>query len=260
MMAKKSIVALAIIAIIGWTFWLGASTYSDSLRNEIISLKTELNSVKEAYNKILEENSKLLEENSLLEEENSLLKRDYAVLKENYSKLKVMCDRLVEELEGVKDFKSRYEKLKSEYEQLEIKYSKLSALEEDYERLKEAYEKLKENYEKILREGEAIATSAEWISEDKRLKVTSELIPVFWFGKLRGYKVRVTVTNISNEPLGKVWIFIFPYVGDKLYTWDKYDHVTTVENLYMGESYTYEFDDLPKEMTTYKVLALSGIP
>ena len=74
-MAKKSTVALAIIAIIGWTFWLGASTYSDSLRNEIISLKTELSSVKEAYNKILEENSKLLEENSLLEEENSLLKR-----------------------------------------------------------------------------------------------------------------------------------------------------------------------------------------
>lgn len=241
-MARKSTLALAIIAIVGWTFWLIASTYPAILEDKIDSLETELNSVKGAYNKLLEENSKLVEENSLLKEENSQLKEDYAKLNQNYSRLKVMYEDLTQESEKL-------------YKQLKVSYSKLSALRDDYERLKEEYEKLEE----ILRKGEAIATSTEWVSEDKRLKITSELIPVSWLGELDRYKVRVTVTNIGNEPLEKVWIFIFPYIGDKLCEWSSYYYVATVENLYMGESYTHEFDYLPREMTSYKVLASPGV-
>ena len=254
-MARKSTLVLAIIAIVGWTFWLIASTYPATLEDKIDSLEAELNSVKGAYNKLLEENSKLVEENSLLKEENSKLKEDYAKLNQNYSRLKIMYEDLTLEFEKLKDFKSKYERLRSEYKQLKVNYSKLSALRDDYKKLKEEYEKLEE----ILRKGEAIATSAEWVSEDKRLKITSELVPVFWFGELDRYKVRVTVTNIGNEPLEKVWIFIFPYIGDKLCEWSSYYHLATVENLYMGESYTHEFDYLPREMTSYKVLALPGV-
>ena len=104
-----------------------------------------------------------------------------------------------------------------------------------------------------------MAKSATWLSEDKRLKVTSEVIPEFLFEKLYSYKVRVTVTNVGTEPLSKVWIFLFPYKdGEFAGYWSTYSYSKSVENLYMGESYSYNFTGISKEMTTYKIIAVSG--
>jgi hypothetical protein len=131
-----------------------------------------------------------------------------------------------------------------------------------YESLKQDYDKLKANYDElqsIIEGGKAVAESATWFSEDKRLKVTSEVIPYAPYGTLWHYTVKVTVTNVGEKPLSKVWIIIFVYKGDKLIEgWDPFWYSKSVENLYIGESYSYNFTYLPKDMTSYKVIAVAG--
>jgi len=70
------------------------------------------------------------------------------------------------------------------------------------------------------------------------------------------YNVKVTVTNVGSEPLGLVWIFLFPYVDGKLEVYRKH----SVENLYIGETYskTFTWYALPNEMISYKVFAVAG--
>jgi hypothetical protein len=138
---------------------------------------------------------------------------------------------------------------------LRAKDSQISSLNSTYYSLKRDYDKLLS----IIEGGEAIAKSATWISEDGRLRVTSEVIPEFSRGKLLSYTVKVTVTNIGMEPIGKVWIILFPYKGDRLIeNWSPYSYSKSVENLYIWESYSYNFTRLPKYMTTYKVIAVAG--
>jgi hypothetical protein len=138
---------------------------------------------------------------------------------------------------------------------LRAKDSQISSLNSTYYSLKRDYDKLIS----IIEDGEAIAKSATWISEDGRLRVTSEVIPEFSRGKLLSYTVKVTVTNIGVEPISKVWIILFPYKGDRLIEyWSPYSYSKSVENLYIGESYSYNFTKLPKYMTTYKVIAVAG--
>jgi len=103
----------------------------------------------------------------------------------------------------------------------------------------------------ILFSGEAIAESATLLSEE-RLEVTSELMK----GKYSDYNVKVTVTNVGSEPLAMVWIFLFPYVDEKLEFQTRYTH--SFENLYIGETYSHTFTWAPDEMTSYKVLAVAG--
>jgi len=146
---------------------------------------------------------------------------------------------------------SDYSELKGEKEDLETEYS---GLKSDYDSLKEDYDGL----HSILEEGEAISESAEWVSEDGRLKVTSELITSeTWWAT---YIVRVNVTNVGDEPIDKVLIFLITYKDGKFaesYFYGEY-HSHTVENLYIGETYSYNFTDLPDDMTSYKVLAVAG--
>jgi hypothetical protein len=149
-------------------------------------------------------------------------------------------------------YRSKYSSYKYAYE----------SLQQDYGRLKTEYDDLKAKHDElqsIIESGKAIAESATWLSEDKRLKVKSEVIPETLFGKLWHYIVSVNVTNVGEEPLSKVWIFLFPYKGDKLIEdWNPLSYSKCIENLYMGESYSYNFTWVPKDMTTYKIIALAG--
>lgn len=179
-----------------------------------------------------------------LSSEYSSLKADYDNLNSKYSSLKNDYDALsLKYSTDIQNLSSKYNTLNLEYLELEANYSSLKA---DYELLKTNYS----NLQSAIKGGEALAKSATWISEDKRLKVTSEVIPEFFLGELWSYTIRVTVTNIGNEPLNKVHIFLFPYQGDKLVKyWNTLSYEHSVENLIVGESYSYNFTYVPKEMT-----------
>jgi len=147
----------------------------------------------------------------------------------------------------------------SEISSLESEIVKLNA---SYSSLKSEYDSLKQDYEKLLsaiEKGEVAAKSATWLSEDKRLKVTSEVIPELFLGELCCYTVKVTVTNVGTEPINTVWILLFPYKDDKLVEyWNTISYSKCVESLYIGESYSCNFTWVPKEMTTYKVVVVAG--
>jgi len=99
---------------------------------------------------------------------------------------------------------------------------------------------------------------AEWTSGDGRLKVSSEVIPEKIGESVVSYTVKVTVTNISDEPITKVLIIIFPYIGDRLYEhWNWASHSAQITSLMPGESVTHEFLLLPKDMTSYKIAAFA---
>jgi peptidoglycan hydrolase CwlO-like protein len=154
---------------------------------------------------------------------------------------------------------SEISSLESEIVKLNVSYL---SLESDYLSLKSEYDSLKQDYEKLLsaiEKGEVAAKSATWLSEDKRLKVTSEVIPELLLGELWCYTVKVTVTNVGTEPINTVWILLFPYKNDKLIEgWSPLSYSKKVESLYIGESYSYNFTWVPKEMTTYKVVVVAG--
>jgi uncharacterized coiled-coil protein SlyX len=139
--------------------------------------------------------------------------------------------------------------------------SQIIKLNYSYSSLKSEYDSVKKDYDRLLSaisKGEIVAKSATWLSEDKRLKVTSKIIPEFLFGELSSYTVEVTVTNIGAEPLSKVLIFLFPYKDDKFAEYLFTYRSASMENLYMGESYSYKFTWISKEMTTYKVIVVAG--
>jgi len=179
------------------------------------------------------------------------LEAKYDALNASYNKLKKEYEVLNSKYSELQD---QYSSLGSEYSSLNVEYN---SLKDEYERLKDEYECLKEKFEALkasLEKGEIIAGSATWLSEDKRLKVVSELIPKYLFGEISYYNIRVNVTNVSNKPLSEVLVFIFVYVNGKLAKWDYH----RFEDLYIGETQTYTFTDLPEDVTTYKVLALGS--
>ena len=149
----------------------------------------------------------------------------------------------------------------------------LGELEDDYDKLARVRTSLEENYsklrtekedlEKILETGEAITESAEWISDDERLKVTSELIITHELivvdMYLDTYIVRVNITNIGDEPIDDVCIFLFPYTnGEFTGKWPTMAYNShRFVNLYIGETYSHDFR-ISAEMTSYKVLAVAG--
>jgi|GEM_PF-6912045 len=129
-----------------------------------------------------------------------------------------------------------------------LTYYNYNNLSLEYSSLKADYELLKQNYSNLQ--------SVKGVFEDKRLKVTSEAIPEFYNGKLTGYTVRVTVVNVGNEPLEKVYIWLFIFNKDNKLIRDDYDYAF---DLYMGESYTRDFWGISDEMASYKVIALPGV-
>ena len=190
--------------------------------------------------------------NSALEA--STLNSKYVKVVEDYNRLNSDYSKLT----------SDYSKLNSDYLNLEAEKATLehnySLLYIGYEAQKSTYDTLKEEYDKIVsvsNGAKAIAESAEWVSEDGRLKVTSELIisGTWW----TTYTVRVNVTNIGNELISKVYIIVFPYKDGKFAeTYVGYDQ-HSIENLYIGESNSYDFTSITfKDMTSYKVLAVVG--
>lgn len=209
---------LVVIAILGWMFWIGMSITTGA---KIGLLEAEVEGLRSAY---------------------SSLNASYAKLSDEYSEL----------------FK-RYGQLSSDYSKLNVSYLTLKG---EYSILATNYSMLKDDYEKmvsIIERGEAIAKSATWLSEDKRLQVTTELIQKYLFGTLSGYDINVTVTNISNEPLDVVWIFLFVYVDGRLCEyWSPLGYSHSVENLYIGESYSYTFTYITEDMTSYKVLVIGA--
>ena len=99
---------------------------------------------------------------------------------------------------------------------------------------------------------------AEWTNGDGRLKVSSELIPEKIGESVVSYTVKVTVKNVSDKPITKVLIIIFPYIGDRLYEhWNWASHSAEITSLMPGESVTHEFLLLPKDMTSYKIAAFA---
>lgn len=154
-------------------------------------------------------------------------------------------------------------RLKGGMRELEDDYEKLArvrtSLEENYSELRTE----KEDLEKILETGEAITESAEWISDDERLKVTSELIIthelIVLDTYLDTYTVRVNITNIGDEPIDDICIFLFPYTnGEFTGKWPTMAYNShRFENLYIGETYSHDFR-ISTETTSYKVLAVTG--
>lgn len=154
-------------------------------------------------------------------------------------------------------------RLKGELWELEGDYEKLARvrtnLEENYSKLRTG----KEDLEKILEAGEAVTESAEWILDDKRLKVTSELTITHELIVLDTYfdtyTVRVNITNIGDEPIGDVCIFLFPYTNEEFTgKWPIMAYNShRFESLYIGETYSHDFG-ISTEATSYKVLAVVG--
>jgi len=134
-----------------------------------------------------------------------------------------------------------------------ISEGKLYHLRLDYEDLMIKYERLKTS----LKQGEIVAGSSRCYSWDHRLEVESKVIPRLVHENVVDYNIKVTVRNISGEYLSEVWIFIFPYVNGSLYFHPSY-HMIKLDGLYPGESDTYIFIDLPRDMTSYEILVIGG--
>ena len=196
-----------------------------------------------------------------LEDDYDKLARVRTNMEENYSELKTEKEDLETEYSVLKD---EYDSIKDDlFDALEeaglLQIGERLGLANAFSLYQDNYRTLKENYDELnalLEEGEAMAESAEWVSEDERLNVTSKLITsgTYWVT----YTVRVTITNVGDEPIDKVVIFLFPYEDGKFaeeYFWYE-SH--SVENIYIGETYSHDFTYLPEEMTSYRVLAVAG--
>ncbi len=94
----------------------------------------------------------------------------------------------------------------------------------------------------------------EWVTDDGSLKVSAELIPEMIGSTIVSYKLRVTITNVSDKQFDRVIIVVFPYIGDRLYEyWSMISYSEVKESIVPGESITHEFTLLPADMTSYKL-------
>jgi hypothetical protein len=147
----------------------------------------------------------------------------------NYETLKAEHDKLVQE----------YNKLAQEHNELLQRYNKI---EQERKALMENYTKLKE----WINQTEYAVRSSLSISGDERLEVKCEVTP--WGS------VRVNVTNVGNEPIQKVFVFLVyshPLLG---YTY-QYE---TIHDLWMGEKNTVSFYSVYYDVP-FKVFAV-GYP
>ena len=180
----------------------------------------------------------------------------YAELEKNYARASSIADELEKDYN---DLLKRYDKLYTDYRDLNRSYL---SLKREHNELLEKYDELLENYDEVMsaiEKGEVIARSATWAANDGRLKVATSLIPQYLLGKVWYYNINVTVTNVGDEPFKVVWIFLFPYINDRLYEyWNPISFTYKVEWLSPGETCYYTFKLVPAEMTSYKVLVVGG--
>lgn len=140
--------------------------------------------------------------------------------------------------------------------------AKITILEMQIKLLNESYCILESKYNKIIEDvinGQVVADSAAWVSEDERLLVKSELAHQYLSEETWYYAIRVSVTNISNEQLNTVWIFLFLYEnGSLIEGWSPVTYSKRVENLNVGETRSQNFTYIPRNITTYRVFAVAS--
>jgi len=143
------------------------------------------------------------------------------------------------------------QRLRAENAELEMEYSVLNS---KYESLKEDYDELS----LITEERKPKNESTIYVTENESLEVISKLVPCFTDNKLISYIIRVNATNISDKPLDKVCVFMVAYAYDETTggSWSCTAGSLNTESLYPQETYTCEFTDLFKEITTYKIFAV----
>ena len=106
---------------------------------------------------------------------------------------------------------------------------------------------------------ETTSAITEWIPEDNRIKLSTRLIAEELLGEVLYYTIEVSVTNIATEPLKEVWVFVFPYKGESLVeNWNPLMYCKEFENLVPGETNSYNFTLIPKDITSYKVFAIGS--
>ncbi|MEM1581397.1 MAG: hypothetical protein ABIM44_05115 [candidate division WOR-3 bacterium] len=202
--AIVTVVALGVLAILGWGLWAWSYTIygveRGLLETEVQILETQLTLLNKSY--------------SLLETERMLLK------------------------------------------------AKITILEMQIKLLNESYCILESKYNEIIEDlinGQATAASATWVSEDERLLVKSELAHQYLSEETWYYAIRVSVTNISNEQLNAVWIFLFLYEnGSLIEGWSPVTYSKRLENLNVGETRSQNFTYIPRNITTYRVFAVAS--
>jgi len=242
MVDKKTstIAVLCVITVLCLGLWSNEAQEANRLEGELWELEDD-------YEKLARLRTSLEGNYSELRTEKDELGADYASLIEDYGEI----------VDQYSSLYSLYDNLEEDFDALKDNYSSLTTSHMYWQRM---YGEVKADYDElnaIFETGGAIAESAEWITEDERLKVTSKLITsgTYWMT----YTVRVTIENIGDESMDTVWMFLFPYVDGKLCEyWSFFSYTHSVESIYIGETYSYNFTYLPDDMTSYKVLAVVG--
>jgi hypothetical protein len=148
---------------------------------------------------------------------------------------------------------NNYETLKVEYNELVQEYNTLiqeyNKLLQEYNKLDQEHKALMENYTQLkaqINQTEYAVKASTAVSGDERLEVKCEV--VLW------QEVRVSVTNVGNEPIQKVYVF-FMY-SDPLFVYTY--SCQTIHDLWMGETNTVTFYSLDYDRP-FKVVAV-GYP
>lgn len=235
---------LTILVLMGWMFWLGTSISISNWMEEYEELNSKYNGLSSEYSRLKSERDSLQSNYRSLQSEYDKLSFSYGALESEYSIL-----RIEHEILGSKhsEIQSEYFLMRSSYE------SEYSKLQSEYSSIKSSYESLMREHEELEKQYE-ILKSVSLISEDGRIKVTCELIPQHWWREISYYDLKVDVTNVGDKPLNNVLVFVFAYADGRLVEWKYYKF----NDLYMGETLTYTFQYLSKELTSYKVLAIGS--
>jgi len=152
------------------------------------------------------------------------LKEKYALLNETYV-LKFL------------NYTAEYAKLRMEYETLKLNYS---LLRYQYEQLSN-----------MVNKSEALCKTFSCFSGSGKLKAEAKVY-CSWFS----CSVNVTVTNISNEPVGEAAVIILPYDENGTLYFIPSFHAETVENIGPGESVELEFTLIPLNVSKIEVLVV----
>ena len=164
------------------------------------------------------------------------LANKYADLKEKYA--------LLNQTYVMKflNYTAEYAKLRMEYEGLKLNYS---MLKHEYEWVKRNYEKLSSMYNK----SRMLCEATKCFSGSGKLRAEAKVY-CSWFS----CSVNVTVTNISNEPVGEAAVIILPYFENGTLYFIPSFHAETVENIGPGESVELEFTLIPLNVSKVEVL------
>ena len=203
---------------------------------------TQISQLEERYDELKKEYYALRADYDNLNSDHNLLKEKYSKLSLNYTSLKSSFQKLENE----------YYLLKNDFENLNLTYNKLK---KDYEKLGNSlnelnitYTELKEDYKELKKEYE-ILKSAGIVFDGLKISGIKLEKGYIW------YSVVGNVTNISDKPMRKVYVFLFEYEPDGSLG---YYHTYTIENLAVNETNSFEFSTFLEEDQKFKVLAIGS--